>query len=236
MLVLTRLMMALVVMAGIALIPTITAAVSQPKLPSIESMTTAERTTAIASARQGVVRVSSTGCGVGTIGSGFVADGLVVTNAHVAGDAPTVAVDRFGPSGGSARFELAVTGRSGSADLAVAEVRWGSPLSLTPAIPVVGEPVLLVGFAGGQRLAVIEATVHAVVDGTAYGSSGEVILFDRETGVGFSGGPVVDRHGQVVAVLRAFDSVTGLSVAVPAANVVELAERAANDAEEYACK
>lgn len=48
---------------------------------------------------------------------------------------------------------------------------------------------------------------------------GEVLLLDGESRGGFSGGPVLDVSGDVVAVLSGFDRATRLTVAVPSDQV-----------------
>ncbi len=232
-LVLKRLVVIVVLMAMVATVPTITRADSAS--PDLNPMTETERSVAASAARRSTVRVSATGCGRRVTGSGFVADGMLITNSHIVGDAAEVTVDRLDAPGAPFGSNARVGNRSTAMDLALVGFSSGDSLPLSTELPSPGEPVLLVGYGGGNRLSVIDAAVHSYVAGAAYGSEGTVLLLDRVTAVGFSGGPVLNRHGEVVGVLRAFDSVTGLSIAVPTAKVVELAQRAANDADERLC-
>lgn len=100
---------------------------------------------------------------------------------------------------------------------------------------VAGQPVLLAGYGGGRTLTILDAVVHAVVDGRVYGNEGPVLLLDRPIVAGFSGGPVVDRHGRVVGILRAFDSVTGLTIATPSAMMVDISRSPNKQVEPSSC-
>lgn len=197
-----------------------------------------ERTGMLESLIAATYRVSANSCGSVVIGTGFAVGELLVTNSHVAGDASTLVVDQ--PSGplreqaGGLAISVAVP----EIDFAAADapaVISATGLSWSDDLPAVGEPVMLAGYGGGRELSVLEAMVHAVVDGRAYGNDGPVILFDQTIVAGFSGGPVVDRDGQVLGVLRAYDSLTGLTIATPSAVMVDAIGSYNMSAESSAC-
>lgn len=182
-------------------------------------------------AAETTVRVSGRSCGRPTTGTGFAVDGVVVTNSHLVGGEDPVLIDRPETVGEGAGFLSAVAtvawreDRLDLAGLLIADPSESpltglSPAEVTVAAPVVGEPVLLSGYGGGRRLGHRDGTVHLVVDGRSYGVAGTVVLIDGESGPGFSGGPVLNRDGAVVAVLKGVDRSTGLTVAVAATEVV----------------
>ena len=106
--------------------------------------------------------------------------------------------------------------RAESLDIALAGGITVRELVLSADGVVPGAPLILGGHAGGGALAVISGTAQLEVDGAAYGIEGRVLLIDATTSGGFSGGPVLNRHGEVVAMLQGFDPVTGLTLAIPA--------------------
>jgi putative serine protease PepD len=163
-----------------------------------------------ATARDATVLVSARSCGQLVRGSAFAVSGRLVTNRHVVSGAAEVVV------AGSAVVEGArVLDAHASLDLAVVSGVGTPELELATDRPGVGTPVVLAGRPGGGPVAVATSTVHLYGDGRPWGMSGEVLLLDTPTGAGWSGGPVLDRRGRVVAVLAAQDQVTGLALAVP---------------------
>ena len=166
-----------------------------------------------------VVRVTGEGCGATSVGTGFAVDGILATNSHLVSSARLVSVDA--PSGGGWPVTVDVVRASAALDLAEIAVgstaAWPERTELERGSAVVGERVLLAGYGGGQHLRFVEATVHLVVPGEAYGIGGEVVLIDGVSGPGFSGGPVLNRSGSVVAVLKGIDAATGLTVATSTA-------------------
>ena len=243
-LVLRRLVIAVVLFAIIAVGSVVTKA--STTAADLRPLTDEERAAALDVAVSATVRVVATGCRGRTIGSGFLLDGALITNSHIVGGGNRLAADRIGPSGLVSSVEFAVTNDAPRIDLARAvPSASASPgpaagvelpsLVVATAPPERGEPVLLVGYAGGRDLAVLEAVVHHRVDGGAYGSTGEVLLLSRPTVEGFSGGPVVNRDGEVVGVLRATDVSTGLSIATPASLLVDVHGSIADVPEETRC-
>lgn len=189
-----------------------------PAGPSVAPLGADERQMLEQLAAASVVRVTGASCTGTTVGTGFFHDGSIVTNSHVIGPADQAVVD--GPAVGRGTPAV-MAARAEAVDLAWLNLSGASLPSVAPsldtALPEVGERVLLVGYGGGRRLRFQEATVHLVVDGRAYGVAGTAVLIDGLSGPGFSGGPVLNRNGSVVAVLKGVDEATELTVAVSVA-------------------
>lgn len=168
-------------------------------------------------AQQATLRVSANACGRATLGSGVIIEGRLVTNAHVVEDAADVKADQ--PIDPVVVPVLAVDRRS---DLAVAEQPAGVGLVLAGDVAVnaeaiVGQSVTLAGHADGDGgIEIQPGIVSGRVPGDAYGYAVDVLLIDAQTRGGYSGGPVLDNAGNVVAILSGFDRSTGLSLAIPA--------------------
>lgn len=177
-------------------------------------MTVQEQTYVTSRALAGTARVSGRSCVGLVFGSGFLVDGFVLTNRHVAGPTGSVKVEF-----GAVVESVGVAGLASHVDAAAAD---GSEfdasivgLAWAPQAPNIGDPVLLAGHSRGGATKTVVASVHLVSDGQPFGVSGPVLLIDGPTGLGFSGGPVLDRNGDVVAMLQGFDRSTGLSLAIP---------------------
>ena len=100
-------------------------------------------------------------------------------------------------------------------DATAAPVGESSLLTLAKDAPTSGALVSLVGYRDGLQLTTVRAEVQVVTDGQPYGYDGEIMLLSEPTVPGFSGGPVLDRNGDVVGLLMAVDQTTDLTVAVP---------------------
>ncbi len=251
MLVLWRLLAVLAVCAGLSWVAGAARAELVKRSAAVDRspMTEIERTAATALAARWTVRVSSTGCDKPVVGSGFVLDGresgspvfespvldraafdhLLVTNSHIVSGADSLSIDHgvaqgpalAGPSERTRRELVPVLLDRPTADLAVAPWFNGGGLAAADRPPSVGEPVVVAGFGGGDRLSVTRARVHAIVDGGPYGSEDRVLLLNRPSARGASGGPVLDRRGSVVGVVRATETTIGLTVAVSLAELTE---------------
>jgi S1-C subfamily serine protease len=176
-------------------------------------------------------------------GSGFVIDkqGRILTNAHVVAGASSVVV-AF-EDGVSAK--ATVLGRDSLYDLAVIKVDVPSgelhPLSLGSVNNVqVGDPVVAIGNPFGYAQTVTAGIVSAkgrILQSPA--GNGQIIpgaiQTDAAINHGNSGGPLIDRHGNVVAINAqiADPSVTGTNAnaGVGFAIPIDLAKRALADLE-----
>ncbi len=164
---------------------------------------------------ESTVRVEAETCAGRMTGSGFVVGGRVVTSGHLVRGAAELTFE-----GPELRGRAAMAGELDPADLAFSVPltgRGASPgggLELASGQPADGSPVVVVGRTGG-RLRWL-AAVARTIDGTAYGASGPLLLLDRAVAPGWSGGPVVDRAGRVVGVVRGVEEVAGITLAEPA--------------------
>lgn len=172
--------------------------------------------------RAGVVRVSNgRGTGSGTI---WHADGLIVTNYHVApGERAKIAL------ADGREFVGTVVSNLPERDLAVIRVE----ASDLPALPVGDSAALRVGelvVAVGHPLGVPGAATLGIFSGfgTIEGNGGrngrhfrEALLADIELRPGNSGGPLVNARGEVVGI-NAMVMGPSTALAVPSATVVRL--------------
>ncbi|MBD0317721.1 MAG: MarP family serine protease [Thermoleophilia bacterium] len=160
---------------------------------------------ASARAAASVVKVEGTSCGLGIQGSGWVAaEGLVATNAHVVSGQNDTRV--LVPDG--TELEATVVYLDGTNDVALLHVPGlrSSPLASDRAgrYP---RPVVLLGYPRDGALVATPATAGAprtVVASDAYDRrlrARLVVPLRGRVEPGESGGPVVDRHGRVVAMV-----------------------------------
>lgn len=171
-------------------------------LPSVGELDAAVQKT-----RASVVKIEGRGCGGISNGSGFVADsGLVITNAHVvAGVERPFVVD----ANGRHRAELIAF----NPDLDVAVLRAsglaGSPLTMRGGLVEKGIPAAILGYPGGG-----DFTVGPAVIVDAFKAAGrniynqgqtvrEVYSIKGEVEPGNSGGPLVDKNGDVIGLIFA---------------------------------
>jgi S1-C subfamily serine protease len=156
-------------------------------------------------ARGSVVQVRGRACGLVKQGSGWVVgDGLVATNAHViAGQDDTSLIPPGGPS--LAAEPVFVDARNDVALLRVPGLGL-RPLRLGDA-PVEAQSVVLMGYPNGGPLVAEAATAappRTVIAPDAYGGDTgprSVVVTRGSLGPGSSGGPIVDRDGEVIAMI-----------------------------------
>ena len=153
------------------------------------------------------VKVETTGCGAGAAGSGWaVADGTVVTNAHVVAGAETVRVLR--PDG--QRLDAVVVAFDDDRDVALLRVDGLGQQPLALDAPQEGADGATLGHPGGQdQLRVAPARVEQLIDATGRDIYGEdrttrrVVVLAASLQQGDSGSPLVDTDGEVVGVVFA---------------------------------
>jgi S1-C subfamily serine protease len=150
-------------------------------------------------ARTHVVRLRA-GDGMGT---GFVVSesGQIVTNAHVVGNDDAPSVETFE----GAMFAARTLRRSVDVDLALVQADPPSggwvPLQVEPvALPEVGSDVYVIGHPVGMGWTITRGIVSAVRRAGEIAPI-EMIQTDAAISPGNSGGPLLNRHGQLVGVV-----------------------------------
>ena len=164
-------------------------------------------------------------------GSGFVwsAEGHVVTNHHVVAFADRVTVIFADGS----EFEADVVGSDAGSDLAVLKIDTaGRPV---PVLEMgdsgalrVGQLSLAIGNPFGQEFTMSRGIVSALgraVPGVNGFSNSQIIQTDTHINPGSSGGPLLDRHGEVIGIAAQIISNSGSSAGVGFAIPINTAKR-----------
>jgi S1-C subfamily serine protease len=172
-----------------------------------------------------VVRISVSVCGARSTGSGVVvADGLLVTAAHVVGDATLVRIDQGGITVTGEVLGVLGDGR----DLALVAVDAPMAAPLVPgAPPPPGAPLTLVGYPdGGPRTAAVGARVEVAPVVATLAGGGDIIGVDVHIDPGISGGPAIDETGSLVGVVVAKEVATDTALVVATPDLRALASSA----------
>jgi S1-C subfamily serine protease len=214
-------------------IPPMLAELEPSPAPDVAVAEEAEVSAAVRAARASTVKIISEGCGRVATGSGFVvADGLVVTNAHVvAGVNRPVVEDRRGD------HTATIVLFDPETDLAVlrAPRLAGRPLPLLRTALERGERGAVLGFPAGGPFHTEPGAVLAVFDNlvgrTIYGGpervSREVYQLKAQIRSGNSGGPFVTPQGQVAGVVFSSSAINGnIGYALTSSGVASLVDRA----------
>ena len=186
-------------------------------VPLAEAQRSAEENTVIRVARSAtpaVVSVSSRGGS----GSGVIvrADGVIITNAHVVGNAREVEVR----TADGRTFTGSVLGRDEQVDTAIVRIR----ATNLPAAPLgdsdrleVGQTAVAIGNPLGLERTVTSGVVSAVNrDPRGIGVATGLIQTDAAINPGNSGGPLLDSSGRVIGINTAMlAGTTGLGFAIP---------------------
>ena len=189
---------------------------SQPALPEIElapAVVVAAGADSINT--NAVARLTASAQLQSETGTAFQLEGeRIVTVTHALLDATEVEISSgsrfqvFGPDAvmSSRLHDLSVvSGSFTSAALAPSE---------TPA--VIGDVVALGGIPESGRVEVLTGEIIDRADGVAFGiGRPDVYVVSAEVAPGWSGGPVVNADGEVVAVIVAIEQNTGVTLAVP---------------------
>jgi putative serine protease PepD len=163
-------------------------------------------------------------------GSGFVidAEGRVVTNQHVVGEADTATV----VTAEGDEYDADVVGTDPSTDIALLDVEDGADL---PSLQLgaanslsVGDPVIAIGSPFGLQNSVTTGIVSGL-DRQIQAPDGRFVIdgaiqTDAALNSGNSGGPLLDSRGRVVGVNAQIESRTGGNVGVGYAIPIEIAK------------
>ena len=167
-------------------------------------------------------------------GSGFIIDanGLVVTNAHVAGGADKVEVTLQDGS----KFPAVVKGVDEKTDLALLQIKAGKPLPFVEfgdsSKVRVGDKVLAIGNPFGLGGTVTAGIVSATGREIGQGPYEDFLQVDAPINRGNSGGPTFNLRGQVVGVNTAIFSPSGGSIGIGFAISSNLAKQIVADLED----
>ena len=152
-------------------------------------------------------------------GTGFqLDDGRVATVAHALVDARSV---RFGNPDDGVEFrepnrnpDVAITRLHDVATLEAAPLSVGLPVAEQAAVR--GQSVALAGIPEDGRIHVVTGEIIGLSDGASYGiGRPEVYAISAPVDVGYSGGPVVNAAGEVVAIIVGSETRSGVTLAVP---------------------
>lgn len=171
-------------------------------------------------------------------GSGIVydADGIVVTNAHVVGEATEVEV--VFADGRTVAGEVLTTDEV--VDLAVVRVERGDlpPVQLAPELPRVGSLAIAVGnplgFENTVTVGVVSA-LHRQIPGSAQQTPSLVDLIQTDAAIspGNSGGALLDVEGRLIGLNVAYlppqARAVSIGFAIPSATVAETVEQLLED-------
>ena len=163
----------------------------------------------LADATESVVTIKA-----GGHGSGFIIseDGYILTNQHVVGEHDTVIVSFMN----GMEIEGQVIRRASIRDVALVKVplRRLKPLSLQPKEPDIGTDVYAIGSPLDTSLS---GTVsQGIISAFRMMDDQEFIQSDAQINGGNSGGPMVDQHGNVVAVsVSGYDNAEGINFFIP---------------------
>ena len=186
-------------------------------VPQAEAQRSTEEETVIRVARAATPAVVGISRGGGS-GSGVIvrADGVIITNAHVVGNARSVEVT----TADGRTLTGTVLGRDADVDTAIVQVR----ASNLPVAPLgdsdrleVGQIAVAIGNPLGLERTVTRGVVSAVNrDPRGIGLAAGLIQTDAAINPGNSGGPLLDSSGRVIGINTAMlVGATGLGFAIP---------------------
>lgn len=166
-----------------------------------------------------IARVSASHDGQIEFGTGFqLDDGRIATVAHALVDARTV---RFG----TANAAIELDDPNLNTDVSISRLNdlatlTGGPLASAFTVASqpaeIGDSVALAGIPEDGRIHVRTGEVIARTDGNNYGlGRPDVYAISTSVDVGYSGGPVVNVAGEVIAVIVGSETRSGVTLAVP---------------------
>ena len=182
-------------------------AIAGPAAPVAPPDPSVTRDPAVRRVSESLVRVLGTACGLGVVGSGWVArPGIVVTAAHVVAGQDDTTVQ---PQGSGERLDAEAIAFDARNDVAVLSVSGLDRRPLALVEPRPGEPVAILGYPLNRPLTATAGRIGqttTVLSRDAYGQGRVLRTITTLRGLvrhGNSGGPAVDRRGRVAATVFA---------------------------------
>ena len=190
--------------------------VARAAMPAVVSITTQESTeppTGTEEAQKG-------------IGSGFIIhpDGYILTSAHVVEGAAQVTISVDSPRGYPEQFEARIIGQDRRTDCALLKIDAGrrlpalklssaSHVEIADWVVVIGNPF---GLENSVTVGVVSYKGRSTVAPNGREGDYDYIQLDASINPGNSGGPVLDLHGDVVAISNAVNVAgQGIGFAIP---------------------
>ena len=161
-----------------------------------------------------------------SLGSGFIvsADGYIITNNHVVGDADKITVRLSDKE----EYEAKVVGSDEKTDIALIKINAKHPL---PVVPLgkstdlqVGDWVMAIGNPFGLEQTVTAGIVSAKGRVIGAGPYDDFIQTDASINPGNSGGPLLNLKGEVVGINSAIFSQSGGNIGIGFAIPIDLAK------------
>jgi serine protease Do len=190
--------------------------VARSAMPAVVSITTQESTDPPAGAEE-----AQKG-----IGSGFIIhpDGYILTSAHVIEGAAQVTISVDSPRGYPEQFEARIVGQDRRTDCALLKIEAGrrlpalklssaSHVEVADWVVVIGNPF---GLENSVTVGVVSYKGRSSVSPNGREGDYDYIQMDASINPGNSGGPVLDLHGDVVAIANAVNVAgQGIGFAIP---------------------
>ena len=173
-------------------------------------------------AKPSVYKVVIESCYFDATGSGFFVGDTFLTNRHVVEDAESMHLE----SSSGLKIEVESWGQSKDTDIAWIKTTSTRPaLSVAPTTALPGDLVANLGFPlGGDLTEERGRLVRLVADAVEGYSVGDLLGVTSEALPGNSGGPLLDRNGQVIGIVVALDTSRNLILAVPREDVKSFLE------------
>ena len=148
-------------------------------------------------------------------------DGRMASVTHALDGASEVVVER------GTSFEVVDTSTLKSSRLhdltTIPGTRFAESLPVAESPAEIGQGVALAGIPESGRIEVVTGEIIGREDGVAFGvGRPDVYVISAEVSPGWSGGPVVNSEGEVIAVIVGREQVTGVTLAVPIEHLPDL--------------